>query len=134
MNNNECCIADILEVINVLQCQAEKIDDIPNTCDRPFLGSISSNGSFVFNTRPITLYNSNNTLITMPYTLNGTTGTSSVFRVEKVNGCCATCRVLAPNPDTESVFDYVATDNFFTINCKCTCALACLPDTFIDCF
>ena len=34
MNNNECCIADILEVINVLQCQAEKIDDIPNTCDR----------------------------------------------------------------------------------------------------
>ncbi len=134
MNNNECCIANILEVINVLQCQAEKIDDIPNTCDRPFLGSISSNGSFVFNTRPITLYNSNNTLITMPYTLNGTTGTSSVFRVEKVNGCCATCRVLAPNPDTESVFDYVATDNFFTINCKCTCALACLPDTFIDCF
>ncbi len=133
MNNNECCIADILEVINVLQCQAEKIDDIPNTCDRPFLGSISSNGSFVFNTRPITLYNSNNTLITMPYTLNGNNGTSSVFRVEKVNGCCATCRVLAPNPDTESVFDYVATDNFFTINCKCTCALACLPDTFIDC-
>ena len=134
MTNNECCIADILEVINVLQCQAEKIDDIPNTCDRPFLGSISSNGSFVFNTRPITLYNSNNTLITMPYTLNGNNGTSSVFRVEKVNGCCATCRVLAPNPDTESVFDYVATDNFFTINCKCTCALACLPDTFIDCF
>lgn len=134
MNNNECCIADILEVINVLQCQAEKIDDIPNTCDRPFLGSISSNGSFVFNTRPITLYNSNNTLITMPYTLNGNNGTSSVFRVEKVTGCCATCRVLAPNPDTESVFDYVATDNFFTINCKCTCALACLPDTFIDCF
>ena len=133
MNNNECCIANILEVINVLQCQAEKIDDIPNTCDRPFLGSISSNGSFVFNTRPITLYNSNNTLITMPYTLNGNNGTSSVFRVEKVNGCCATCRVLAPNPDTESVFDYVATDNFFTINCKCTCALACLPDTFIDC-
>jgi hypothetical protein len=133
MNNSECCIADILEVINILQCQAEKIDDIPNTCDRPFLGSISSGGSFVFNTRPITLYNSNNTLITMPYTLNGTTGVSSVFRVEKVNGCCATCRVLAPNPDTESAFEYVATDNFFTINCKCTCALACLSDTFIDC-
>ena len=133
MNNNECCIADILEVINILQCQAEKIDDIPNTCDRPFLGSISSNGSFVFNTRPVTLYNSNNTLITMPYTLNGTTGTSSVFRVEKVNGCCVTFRVLAPNPDTGSTFDYVATDNFFTINGKCVCALACLTDTFIDC-
>lgn len=133
MNNNECCICNILEVISILQCQAEKIDDIPNTCDRPFLGSISSNGSFVFNTRPVTLYNSNNTLITMPYTLNDDDGTSSVFRVEKVEGCCATCRVLAPNPDESSIFPYVATNNFFTINCKCVCALACLADTFIDC-
>lgn len=133
MNNNECCIADILEVINVLQCQAEKIDDIPNTCDRPFLGSISSNGSFVFNTRPITLYNSNNTLITMPYTLNGNNGTSSVFRVEKVNGCCATCRVLAPNPDTTSTNPYVSTNNFFTINLNCVGSLRCLDDTYIAC-
>lgn len=133
MNNNECCISNILEVICILQCQAEKIDDIPNTCDRPFLGSITSNGSFVFNTRPITLYNSNNTLITMPYTLDGNSDTSSVFRVEKVEGCCCTCRVLAPNSDESSTFKYVATNNFFTINCKCVCALACLQDTFIDC-
>ena len=133
MNNNECCIADILEVINVLQCQAEKIDDIPNTCDRPFLGSISSNGSFVFNTRPITLYNSNNTLITMPYTLNGTTGSSTVFRAETLDGCCLTCRVLAPNPDTTSTNPYVSTNNFFTINLNCVGSLRCLDDTYIAC-
>ena len=131
MNNSSCCINKILEVINVLQCQAEKIDDIPNTCDRPFLGSISSSGSFVFNTRPVTLYNSNNTLITMPYTLNGTTGTSSVFRVEKVNGCCVTFRVLAPNPDVNSNFPYVATEDFFTMKLSCIGVLRCLGDTSI---
>lgn len=44
MNNSSCCIGNVLEVINVLQCQAEKIDDIPNACDRPFLG-FSSNSN-----------------------------------------------------------------------------------------
>ena len=72
MNNNtnsSCCINDILRVINVLQNQAEKIDDIPNTCDRPFLGLANNSNTFVYNTRPITLYTSNNTLFEAPYTL-----------------------------------------------------------------
>ena len=137
MNDNDCCIVNILRVINVLQDKAEKVDDIPNTCDRPFLGFSSNTNTFVFNTRPVTLYNSNNELLTFPFTLvsNGETieGESSVFRVEKVNDCCATLRVLAPNPDTTSVFPYVATDSFFTISCNCVCALRCLDDTFVDC-
>lgn len=131
--NNSCCINDILKVIDVLQCHAEKFDDIPNTCDRPFLGVANSTNSFVFNTRPITLYTSNNTLFEAPYTLNGTTGTSSVFRVEKVTDSTATLRVLAPNPNTESVFPYVSTDSFIIVNSSCVCAIRCLPDTFIDC-
>ena len=131
-NNSSCCINDILKVIDVLQCHAEKIDDIPNTCDRPFLG-LSDNTSFIFNTRPITLYTSNNTLFEAPYTLNGTTGTSSVFRVEKVTDSTATLRVLAPNPNTESAFPYVSTDSFIIVNSSCVCAIRCLPDTFIDC-
>lgn len=133
MNNNSCCINNILEVINILQNQAEKIDDIPNTCDRPFLGSINNANTFVFNTRPITLYTSNNTLFEASYTLNGTTGTSSVFRVERVTDETATLRVLAPNPDTTSTFPYVATDSFIIVNCCCVCAIRCLADTFIDC-
>ena len=133
MNENKCCISNVLEVINVLQCKAEKIDDIPSTCDRPFLGFANNNNTFVYNTRPITLYTRDNALLTIPYTLNGTTATSSVFRVEKVNGCCATLRVLAPNPDEGSVFPYVATDSFCTVNCGCCCAIQCLRDTFIDC-
>ncbi|MGM9878498.1 MAG: CotY/CotZ family spore coat protein [Bacilli bacterium] len=133
MNNSSCCINKILEVINVLQCQAEKIDDIPNTCDRPFLGLASNSNTFVFNTRPVTLYTSNNTLFEAPYTLNGSTGTSSVFRVERVTDETATLRVLAPNPDTTSTFPYVKTDSFIIVNTNCVCAIRCLPDTFIDC-
>ena len=131
MNNNECCLCNILEVIRVLQCKAEKLDEIDQTCDRPFLGNLLSS-SFVFNTRPVTFYNSENEIISLPYTLNGVTSTSSVFRVEKVEGCCATCRVLAPNP-VISEFPYVATNDFFTINCNCICCLQCLPDTYVDC-
>ena len=59
---------------------------------------------------------------------------SSVFRVEKIDGCCATFRVLANNPDTsETALPYVATNSFFTMNLSCVCALRCLPDTFVEC-
>lgn len=133
MNNNSCCINNILEVINVLQCQADKIDDIPNTCDRPFLGFANNSNTFVYNTRPITLYTSNNTLFKAPYTLGETTGTSSVFRVEKVNDQTATLRVLATKKDTDCTFPYEKTDSFIIVNCNCICAIQCLPDTFIDC-
>ena len=133
MNNNSCCINDILRAIDVLQCSAEKVDDIPNTCDRPFLGLATSSNTFVYNTRPITLYTSNNTLFSAPYTLDGTLGESNVFRVEKVDNCTVTLRVLAPNPDSSSVFPYVKTDSFIIVNSGCVCALRCLADTFIEC-
>lgn len=133
MNNNTCCINDILRVINVLQNQAEKIDDIPNTCDRPFLSVPNTSGNLVYNTRPITLYTSNNTLYEAPYTLNDTTGTSNIFRVEKVTDSTATLRVLAQNPDATSTLPYVATNSFVIVNSSCICAIRCLPDTFIDC-
>lgn len=131
--NNTCCINDILRAIDVLQCGAERIDDIPNTCDRPFLGISSPNNSFVYNTRPITLYTSDNTLFSATYTLDGVPGESNVFRVEKVDEGTATLRVLAPNPDTGSTFPFVKTDSFIIINSGCCCALRCLNDTFVDC-
>lgn len=59
---------------------------------------------------------------------------SNVFRVEKIDGCCATFRVLAPNPDETQVsaFPYVSTNSFFTMNLNCVCSLRCLQDTFVD--
>ena len=132
MNNNSCCINDILKVINILQKGAEKIDDIPSTCDRPFLGLANNNTAFIYNTRPITLYTANNILFEAPYTLNEVTDTSNVFRVEKVTNETATLRVLAPNPDTTSDFPYVSTDSFIIVNSSCVCAIQCLRDTFVD--
>ncbi|MBQ6546786.1 MAG: hypothetical protein IJL74_02170 [Bacilli bacterium] len=133
MNNNSCCINDILKVISVLQEQAEKIDDIPNTCDRPFLGVGNGSNMLIYNTRPITLYTSNNTLFEAPYVLNGTAGTSTVFRVERVTNSTATLRVLAENTDPDSDLPYVTTNSFIIVNSSCICAIRCLPDTFVDC-
>lgn len=59
--------------------------------------------------------------------------TSSVFRVEKIDGCCCTFRVLAPNPDTTSPYPYVATDSIFTMDVGCMCCLRCLSDTYVEC-
>ena len=130
---NECCISDILNVIVKLQNRSEKFDCLGDGCDRPYLGPTPS--TVCYNTRPINLYRCcDGELWTFPYTLNGTTGTSSVFRCEQVDGCCATCRVLANNPDTTATdTPYVATDSFVTINLSCCGALTCLPDTFIAC-
>lgn len=128
-NNSSCCINDVLRVINVLQDRAECIDDIPNTCDRPFLGVISPSASPVYNTRPVTLYRSNNELFEGNYTSGTTTGTSSVFRVENVMDDAVTLRVLAPGATTGT---YVSTDSFITINSSCVCAIRCLADTFIE--
>lgn len=125
-NNNISCLAQILEVILSLQ-QAENCEN--NTgCARPYLGF----DCITLNTRPITITSCcTNAQWTMPYTLNGVSGTSTVFRIENLNDNCATFRVLAPNPDTASqpTTPYVATEDFFTINLNCVGALKCLADT-----
>lgn len=143
-NNNEetsCrCIAEILTVINVLQQNASCCGDAClDTCDRGFLGCGTT--TLGCNTRPVVLYTccGNGTPWSMPTTKEnvvcGDEGVvcSNVFRVEKIDGCCATFRVLADNPDTTSIYPYVTTNSFFTMNLNCVCALRCLQDTFVDC-
>ena len=69
----------------------------------------------------------------MPYTLNGETGTSTVFKINKVDCNCATFEILAPNPDTENtIMPYLSTNNFFTINLDCVLAIRCLNDTYTN--
>lgn len=143
-NNNDqesCrCIAEILTVINVLQQNANCCGDTClETCDRGFLGCGTT--TLGCNTRPVVLYTccGNGTPWSMPTTREnvvcGTEGAvcSNVFRVEKIDGCCATFRVLAENPDTTSIYPYVATNSFFTMNLNCCCVLRCLPDTYVEC-
>ena len=139
-DNKSCCISEILSVINVLQQNAECCGDAClDTCDRGFLGNGTT--SLGYNTRPVILYTAagNGTPWSMPITREdvvcGDEGVtcSNVFRVEKIDGCCATFRVLALNTDTTSLYPYVATNSFFTMDLKCCCCLRCLPDTYIEC-
>ena len=147
MNNNnstrECCncINEILSIILVLQenvCPENSLD----TCDRPMLGGGSN--CLVCNTRPVMLYTccGNGVPWSMPISKDATTNCageptsttcSTVFRIEKIEGCCATFRVLAPNTDTTSLFPYVATNSFFTMDTSCLCSIRCLNDTFVEC-
>ena len=146
MNNcpnkdKECCISEILSVINVLQQNADCNDACLETCDRGFLGC--GTNTLNCNTRPVVLYtcSGNGTPWTMPTTrenvLCGDEGVtcSNVFRVEKIDGCCCTFRVLTENtdPTTSATIPYEATNSFFTMNLDCVCALRCLPDTYVEC-
>ena len=136
--NNDCkCIAEILTVINILQDNASCCGDTClDSCDKGFLGNSST--CLSCNTRPIMLYTcgSNGVALSLPISKDpNETVTSNVFRVEKIDGCCATFRVLAPNPDTTEVatIPYVATNSFFTMNLECVCVLRCLNDTCVEC-
>ena len=130
-SKNTSCLAEILEVILCLQ-QNKNESCVDNSCSRPFLGPTAN--IVCFNTRPITIYSCcNNTLWTMPYTLNGATNTSSVFRIESLDDECATFRVLQENTDQTSAYPYEATNSFFTMNLNCLCAIRCLNDTYVEC-
>ena len=133
--NNTCenCIADILKVILLLQQSVCQNDCCLETCDRGFLGQ---NSCLFFNTRPIVLYTcaSGSTPLEMPISKDlSITTTSNVFRLEKLDDCCATFRVLAPNTEEGSTFPYEATNSFFTINLGFVCIIRCLEDTFVEC-
>ncbi len=140
-NNKECCqkcVAEILSVILILQQNACP-ENCLDTCDRPALGG--GPNCLVCNTRPVMLYTccGNGTPWSMPTTKDdvtcGETGVvcSNVFRIEKIDGNCATFRVLADNPDTTSTLPYIATNSFFTMDLDCLCVIRCLNDTYVDC-
>lgn len=121
------CIAELLKKILLLQKQ-----DFDNCChadcDKPFLGPISN--TVCYNTRPITLYNCcTGESWSFPYTINDTTSESTVFRIESLDECCATCRILYYNTEEAT---YVGTNEFFTIDLNCVGAIKCHADTFIE--
>lgn len=140
--NNDCkCISEILAAICILQQNANCTEACLDTCDRGFLGCGTT--TINCNTRPIMLYtcSGNGTPWSMPTTkTDSTCGSagmtcSSVFRIEKIDGCCATFRVLAQNPEASeaTTIPYVATNSFFTMNLNCVCTLRCLQDTYVEC-
>ena len=138
-NSNENGIAEVLEVIAVLQANASCPLSSVDSCDRPVLGC--SEISCVCNTRPVMLYLCGNTdALSMPTVKDAIScsateqdNCSNVFRVEKVENNCATFRVLQENTDTTSIYPYESTNSFFTLNLNCLCCLRCLNDTCVEC-
>lgn len=121
------CLYDILKKIVKLQNQDYDMECITG-CDKPYLGPTPS--IVCYNTRPIELYNcTTGSLWCFPYTKDNKVKYSNVFRVESLDECCCTCRILYWDCDNET---YMATNDFFTINLDCVCALQCLNDTFVD--
>lgn len=138
-NNENNGIAEILEVILILQQNAVSPESCLDSCDRPVLGCGTS--CCVCNTRPIMLYTccaGGQTPVSMPISKDITTCASaeecsSVFRIEKLEGNAATFRVLAPNTEDTGLYPYVSTNSFFTCNLDCVCCLRCLNDTCVEC-
>ena len=131
MNNNEtmknCCISELLRKIALLQ-QKDFNNECYSGCNKPFLGPTPS--SICYNTRPIMLYNCcTGTPWSFTYTTDTGEETSNVFRVETVDDCCCTCRILASNTEDNT---YTGTTEFFTIDLSCVGAVRCLPDISID--
>ena len=130
MCDDKSCLTSILETILCLQNTKDESCEVLG-CDKPYLGPTPS--LVCYNTRPINLYNcTTGCRWSFPYTLDSVNGTSSIFRLENLEGNCCTCRVLAQNPDTSSSEPYVLTSTFFTINLDCVSAIKCLPDVFVS--
>lgn len=131
MNELDNCLARLLNVIKVLQNNAEKIECLDNTCTRPYLGLNIE--TICFNTRPITFYRCDNGLITLNYTSStGEELTTSVFRVESVSDDSVGVLLLEETVDASGNITYINTNTYATINLDCVCAIRCLPDTIVN--
>ena len=58
------------------------------------------------------------------------TGSSNVLRIESLDDCCCTCRILYPSTSEEG--QYLSTNQFVTIDLNCCGAIRCLNDTYVD--
>ena len=120
----ENCNCHILEIINkILLLQKQEFDDDLIGCDRPFLGPTAARENY--NTRPIVLYNRYTAGVWSFNTDNDTQ--SSVFRIEDVEQCSVTVRLLIPNGT-----GYSNTNQFVTIDLSTVGAIRCLSDTNIS--
>lgn len=124
---NSCsCISDVLRKILLLQNQ-DFDNDCHSGCDKPFLGPTFT--TICYNTRPITLFNCcTGNPWSFPYTIDNVTNYSTLFRIEALDDCCCTCRILYTNSENQ----VVATNEFFTLDLNCVGAIKCSTDVSLD--
>ncbi len=134
-NNSNCCdIRETLQKIDRLQREAVS-SELQEGCCRDVLGE--KDICDLFNTRPITLYTTENRQLEFPVQRcdSGCVGgqKSCVFRVECVNNTTCQCRVLVEGKtQCGRCPSYCATDSFCTIRLCDIASCRCLPDTFVD--
>lgn len=121
--NNENCLANILKAINVIQNNTKKVE-CDNTCTKPILGEISNS---CFNTRLVTFYRCDNSLISLPYELNDIQNNTTIFRIMNVSKNSVNVLLIQDNGDGT----YTNTNTFATLNLGCICAIRCIGDTTI---
>ena len=141
----ESCFLGTLRLIDKLQRNSDRQEKCDSTCRKPFLGNPGS--EVCLNTRPVTFYRCDNTLISVDFIDSCVgSGNSGVFRIERIDGNCVTCTILAKrrhrNAGTDSELEaeldlvvceeFVSTNQTAIISLDCVCALKCLEDTFIE--
>lgn len=127
--NNKNCVCNILKLINKLQQKETRECEIG--CDRPILGGDCFCDRPL--TRPFMLFNREGMLFEVNTNISNLDEKSSIFRVEKMDGCCATLRVLRviPSPDDGSNM-IGSTDQFVNIDTNCFCGIKCLGDVDLN--
>lgn len=135
--DNNKCICNVLNIIYELQNSNDS--GCLDTCDRGFLGNV---GSCCYNTRPVVLYSCSGGKFSGFYK-NGTVATETViFRVEKIDDCCAKLRCLklvSSDPQVAPIFDNIynlavsieSTNNFIILDINCCCGIQCLNDIYL---
>lgn len=130
-NNTEKsnCVCEVLKSIDEIQkkviCKNKQIEDCT------YYGTRKEN-PYSYDTRPIILYCGNGSYLEVNID-DLSDETTYIFRVEKVDDCCATLRALRIIDDNEANnYSLVSTNKFITVQTNCFCAIRCLNDININ--
>ena len=123
------CNNYIVEVVNkILLLQRQDFDGDLVGCDRQFLGP--STTAVSYNTRPIQLFNRYTASPwTFSYTTGTTSGTTDIFRIEDIDQCSVTLRLLIYDAEGDT---YTSTNQFVILDLSTVGAIRCFADTFIN--
>ena len=92
------CIRNLFRLICLLQENSVNRHCLEDGCSKPYLGPDIN--QICYNTRVVTLYTKNGTLLSSNYLDNGNILSSSFFRIEKVLDDCVVLRILSNVDDT----------------------------------
>lgn len=115
MNNNNCFI-NLIKLIILLQTNSI------NNC----LNKLGQSNNSTYNTRIISIYKKDGTILNTTYQLNNQTQNSNIFRIKELNNNCLTLLIIS-NQNS----NYYSTNQYITLDINCIAAIRCLNDVNI---